>query len=455
MAIHGSGKEYGELKPVKCTYKDCQQRFDNEKDMKRHKKHDPNHNYCRRCDLDFNSWEELTQHKVTVMDRWQRAPRDEREDGPAHVTCEFCGLDFHTFGGRKTHRAQTHKAAQSLKCPGCEALFTKAGNMIAHLEEGHCKTITAYEFRASIVRKRITPEIMNNADEVRRRMGLTVAHGNDDQAPSFVGNITDGSEALDEEEGGVPMEPLLDQNDPEQQRGFPAMQPEVDLLSRDAPLTMGDPLSRAKREKWPRLPGISTPMDPAMLMRKLSVASTAASAIGSATTDVPSDITSRQEAALMNTSNSTNLLHTHFYDPSSPDCDVERFFHPLTQTYVCPFPGCDDLNGNEVRYETPSEIKAHVYRAHLEVRHACPTCKRRYDTATAFVRHIEDTNKCRVKDSKDFYRLLDTMTGGFIKAKLLDEPFLYSTSSAVIKADAVPLDGAMKVKFTAKLPDEV
>lgn len=77
--------------------------------MKLHKKHDPEHFYCKKCDYDAEDWEDLTNHKVENM-----APYIEGVAGSIkpidedlkHITCEFCGEDFKSFGGRKRHRQQ-------------------------------------------------------------------------------------------------------------------------------------------------------------------------------------------------------------------------------------------------------------------------------------------------------------------------------------------------------------
>jgi hypothetical protein len=37
---------------VKCTYEDCHRHFADEKAMIRHKMSDPNHSYCKLCNVD-------------------------------------------------------------------------------------------------------------------------------------------------------------------------------------------------------------------------------------------------------------------------------------------------------------------------------------------------------------------------------------------------------------------
>ena len=103
----GATDEIGQLKPIKCTYEDCSKRFDTEKEMKYHKKDEPAHNYCKRCNRDCTDWEDLVQHKVQAMAPFLKGRKTfGADESPAHIVCEFCGEDFKSFGGREKHRKQ-------------------------------------------------------------------------------------------------------------------------------------------------------------------------------------------------------------------------------------------------------------------------------------------------------------------------------------------------------------
>lgn len=86
--------------------------FDTLEAMKLHKKYDPEHFYCKKCDFDAEDWEDLTNHKIENM-----APYLEGVEGKVkkfdedlkHIACEFCGEDFKSFGGRKRHRQQVSR----------------------------------------------------------------------------------------------------------------------------------------------------------------------------------------------------------------------------------------------------------------------------------------------------------------------------------------------------------
>lgn len=109
--------EMGQLKPVKCTYGHCSMRFDTEREMKYHKKNDPEHFYCKRCNVDCVDFEDLTQHKVDMMRPWLEKQTRPAGESPQHIVCEFCGKDFKSFGGRKLHREQVSLKVRKLR--GC------------------------------------------------------------------------------------------------------------------------------------------------------------------------------------------------------------------------------------------------------------------------------------------------------------------------------------------------
>lgn len=101
---------FQESHKIKCTKPDCEMLFTTEKEMKNHKKYDPEHFYCKRCNVDCEDWETLTKHKVDVMAPWLEGRIKPSEDEkPEHIVCEFCGEDFKSFGGRKLHRKQVRQ----------------------------------------------------------------------------------------------------------------------------------------------------------------------------------------------------------------------------------------------------------------------------------------------------------------------------------------------------------
>ena len=58
--------------------------------MKKHKKQAEEHDYCGRCDMDFESFDDYTRHKVYVPDVHGKA-------------CSACGEEFKSKSGLQRH----------------------------------------------------------------------------------------------------------------------------------------------------------------------------------------------------------------------------------------------------------------------------------------------------------------------------------------------------------------
>jgi hypothetical protein len=78
------------LRRVRCTYKDCYESFDTESAMKRHKKYDEEHDYCHKCDEDFDDYEAFVYHKIVKPDEH-------------NLACRVCGDEFKSKEGLKRH----------------------------------------------------------------------------------------------------------------------------------------------------------------------------------------------------------------------------------------------------------------------------------------------------------------------------------------------------------------
>ena len=81
---------------VHCTYEDCPRTFRTIKDMKAHKTKDPEHDYCSKCDKDFEDEMRLLIHKLSLS----KAGRND------HIACPICGIDFKSRGGCEMHIRQ-------------------------------------------------------------------------------------------------------------------------------------------------------------------------------------------------------------------------------------------------------------------------------------------------------------------------------------------------------------
>lgn len=88
------------LHRVKCTYEDCYESFDTEKEMRRHKKRateDGIHDYCHKCDIDCGNLKAFVLHKITK-------PKEHRK------ACRVCGEEFETVSGLKRHTERVRVA---------------------------------------------------------------------------------------------------------------------------------------------------------------------------------------------------------------------------------------------------------------------------------------------------------------------------------------------------------
>lgn len=75
---------------IKCSYESCGLVFDTEKDMRSHKKYSDEHDYCSRCNEDFESFDDYVQHKITRPDQHNKA-------------CRVCGEEFKSKSGLTRH----------------------------------------------------------------------------------------------------------------------------------------------------------------------------------------------------------------------------------------------------------------------------------------------------------------------------------------------------------------
>lgn len=76
---------------VSCTVVGCKALFNSVKDMKKHKVISPDHDYCSKCDEDFEDEERFLLHKIK-SDR--------------HIACVVCGVEFRSEGGCNAHIQQ-------------------------------------------------------------------------------------------------------------------------------------------------------------------------------------------------------------------------------------------------------------------------------------------------------------------------------------------------------------
>ncbi|KAE8849349.1 hypothetical protein PTNB73_04900 [Pyrenophora teres f. teres] len=419
----------------KCTYKDCSMSFDTEKTMKNHKKNSDEHEYCVKCDEDFDSYEDFAMHKVSRP----------YEHGKA---CGICGDEFKSKDGLQRHIELTHKINQKLVCIGCKKAFYRACLFIEHLEFGHCTIIPAFQFQGHVVHKYLINELLNNNSALERFRQKTSKY----------------EAAVDyEEEGGIDLDddPLEDEGEMDEVM-FKAIKPHT---STDAPPTstfVGQypPLPKhsslaneVDHEIASSLGGMSLDGDgvsdtstvvgshAAAISRTESARSTytpAGFSTGQGTSvtsserepkvwgdrkgkstiamlfpnakpkPTPSEFSVSAHDVAMEEEHGINILRTRFWDPMSSDWNPEKFFDSFINKYYCPFV-CEQT------FDAICDLNQHILGDHRLVRTKCPTCLKYFKSATALMSHCEARGaRCNINKSGDFNTFLDRMSGGFL-----------------------------------------
>ncbi|KAK5167591.1 uncharacterized protein LTR77_007290 [Saxophila tyrrhenica] len=498
---------------VKCTYDDCMKHFETEKLMKKHKKDDPEHCYCKRCDVDCIDWEDLTLHKVKAMQPWLEGKmKDSPGEQPDHIECEFCGEDFKSFGGRRKHRDQYHPADQDITCPGCMLHFTRASQLIEHFEENKCPEIRHLDYERSVQQKFIMRLIMKDPEEYMRRL-QGPEFSNTEQSTSGFDDERSELETLDGTEGGVG---VLDIDDPDQMGGYRPLQPEVELIN----LRQSKAPTSTTSSNWPRLPG-QAERSMTESLRKISVSSSTPSTDMSASAFAAS-ITSRNlkyvfesypplssvgspgpcssyagdddtaSVATMNMSTASKPLarttgatsQVLFKDakPSNgnpaywakaleerEDSVVghgsnlfkSRIWDPYAAEYnpkrfynTLIEKYCCPIPDCDGVYDDAEYLGEHFKIAHLRIQFRCRRCLKLFKKASGLIAHCESAGGiCKVKDTNEFNQMLDDYSGGFLTSESVKQPKIVkqTPSNAVVKPGQAA-NGVMGTKFSAVMP---
>ena len=354
-----------------------------------------------------------------------------------------------------------HKASQVIKCPNCPLLFVSAGDFIAHLERNECSGRNSRrEFEGNIKHKMVLKQIIDQPDVVGERLNAHKALGSEVEAAT-PGLITDGSETQDQESGGVS---LMDQEDEAQKSlrdhttpdnillpltrqnletwpRLPAQSPsrpseavystvptspdaysmteletsiddamsevtsrrggyKVQTESYRSPLSPDDSVSFQQSNRDMDSRSTSTVVDSNSKQAAWKTGVTSRALFPEAKpTPVPGDwvgfLAQKEEEA----SKSTNLFYSRWWDPNAPEYRVDNFWNPTAHSYCCPFPGCD------VQYLAASDVEGHIRDAHTQIKHRCPSCFKHFRSHAGLVSHMENTSKCRIKQTSDYKKV--------------------------------------------------
>ncbi|CAN9119496.1 unnamed protein product [Alternaria alternata] len=421
--------------------------FDTEKIMKNHKKNFDDHEYCHKCDEDFETFEDYAMHKITRPE----------EHGQA---CRVCGDEFKSTSGLKRHIERNHKVDQELTCIGCQKSFYRACLFIEHLEFGHCEVIQASQFQGHVVHKHLVEKYLEDGpawNRLQQKMSKYEA-------------------AIDVEEvGGVLLsdDPIDDSADIEDVK-FEAIKPDPSLEEPHTPVFSGHYPPLPTQSGF--MPGVD--MEVASMIGGMSlngdvdvdsdgstvIRSPAASNFptispspfgrdaiqsqhgsfvhdgsevqgssvsssnhetkvwglrkGKSTGSIlfpnakpkapPSEFSVSAHDEAMEHAHGPNLFRDRFWDPMSSDWNPERFYDSIVNKYYCPFV-C------EQNFDIRQDLNNHILVDHRITRVKCPKCLKYFKSATALMAHCESHgSKCTINHTDNFGVFLDRMSGGFL-----------------------------------------
>ncbi|EAW14507.1 putative C2H2 finger domain protein [Aspergillus clavatus NRRL 1] len=360
---------------TRCTFPNCPRLFDSVEEMKRHKRFTPEHEYCSRCDEDFQDEQRLLIHKIKSN---------------KHIVCPICGIDFRSEGGRDVHIRQNHRAEQNLECYGCKAHFKSASSMMRHIEDDECPGIT----RARLLQEKSKKLIIKQALKVGEGSPMPIIPGPSDN---------------DDIDGGVKVDP-----NPLEYDNREAMAHQPKLGEHDPTASVSAMLAL---KHWPQPPG------------------RARAAVGA----VPVELMAFSELAIVNGTRAQgwkgkeplraiqesaeqeeNQGHRPFGVAATFDAgqtlrtlqsnwDATNFFNSYSGEYVCP---CG------ARFNTMKEFEEHMIMKSQGGRGMqCPGCQKFFKTTAALVAHCESAStRCYINDNHQFGQIIDEMTGGLIQA---------------------------------------
>lgn len=408
--------------------------------MKRHKKNSDEHDYCHKCDEDFQSVDDLSQHKAWRPDQHGKA-------------CRICGEEFKSTSGLRRHIELNHRTNQKIPCIGCGEEFYNATQYIDHLEFGHCKVIPPAQFTGHILHKHIIFELLRGGETLDRFL---------DKVSRF--NAFSDDDDDDDNDGGVRLDGdaremlAFDDGDQARQISYKAMKPELigedeDETARCSIALETLSLSGASESTVNPRGGKSYQTSVTDTTDKIWMGRSSNKLFPNAQPTPPPADFAVQERQLERT-HGVNIMKTRFWDPTSKDWRAERFYNPLSKNFSCPFP-CEQTFAND------KMLAEHITDEHRLHRINCARCLKYFDSITALVRHCETpSSRCNVREATDFNLFLDRITGGFLTVEEVTRPeFLHNPSVRITdpetgrKQEYTPPSASMLQFKSATPPD--
>ncbi|KAK2808018.1 hypothetical protein FQN50_005100 [Emmonsiellopsis sp. PD_5] len=352
----------------------CKDTFASEKLMKRHKLDAIDHEYCRRCDMDFADEVEFLYHKIKSS---------------KHIACPICGIEFKSQGGQDIHFRQFHRADQQITCQFCNEKFSRAAAFVLHFENDQC-ALGLDKYKEIRVKKQATIAFM---DRALSRNGNSFAMA----APS----------ALDSEDGGVGVS-LLDLIDDDEdvpmskaRSGTDAITAKLSSMdiwpalgSKEDEATVAGELDLLDLEMSPK-PKQAAPVNTAGSVSGVSVP-------GSASASAWNDSVMLPPTKMVVPNNNDND------EQEKKQWDPEKFFNSLLGEYNCV---CNES------FQTQKEFESHLLSGvHSGGIFRCPGCLRLFKTNTALIAHCESASvRCKVSLNPRYAEIMDEISGGLLE----------------------------------------
>jgi hypothetical protein len=125
----------------------CNRTFNDRYSLDQHFLKSSLHDWCSRCERDFNSAEQLRNHLVKVHFFCDPCNTFHRSKSALdehyiefHFLCQPCGRFFGNRNNLNQHLASAVHKPKSFRCPmaGCSAAFVSTSAAILHCEQGRC-----------------------------------------------------------------------------------------------------------------------------------------------------------------------------------------------------------------------------------------------------------------------------------------------------------------------------
>ncbi|KAK5049068.1 hypothetical protein LTR84_005491 [Exophiala bonariae] len=412
---------------IKCTYANCFKHFDTKKAMIAHKKRDPDHSYCERCDVDCDDDMLYFIHQLGSQ---------------AHNCCPVCGTEFHSVAARDIHVEQMHRQSQKLECVGCNSRFTSAASLMFHIEQDECRVIRQSDFKIQRAERQLEKEVWESANDPSAfGLPLIATRHQSQSQGTTAGNLLDDEptsrpvRSLQNAIGGPISASSLQQFPPLNSTGITTASGShshtapvgphdlIDLdsaivdmkqlrisqaaLQRNIGALEGTTKASYKVEAWLNSndPSSKPPQDDdkeiASLYDKKSPAV---------------DEVTKPEPTV--TLSSINENHNHIVtlpassvlSATTSMTDVERFWDAVQQQYECPAYRC------KRKFNRARDFREHLLSpVHAGGEVICPTCLKRFRTTASWVAHTESASKkCDIRNSANFNTVMREITGGLL-----------------------------------------